>query len=441
MFFDVTRIHLCAGTGGNGVIAFRREKGVPRGGPSGGSGGRGGNVTFLAKDGLNTLSSLRHGRTFRADDGANGLGKSKHGEWASSITVNVPAGTVVRDDHGKLLADLSEPGHTFAAAKGGRGGRGNLAFKTDKNRAPRLCERGEPGVDRWLRLELKLVADVALVGCPNAGKSSLLDAVSSARPKIADYPFTTVIPNVGVVDAVDGAQGLVLADVPGLIEGAHRGVGMGVAFLRHVERCRVVVHVVDASLETEEIILRYLRIRREMHLFDQRLSRKIEVVLVNKVDLPGVRERWENELKDALVQAIDTHKRVALVSAKSGEGLERVMRKLVHVVNSANDDDNVIVLGDEDEPEDDGVIVEQLEKGVFEVRGWKVAKYYGMTNFAYVEGVDRFQRILKAIGVNERLAQAGAIDGNTVRCMDGEFDYYAEENIYSAAAALDGYID
>lgn len=419
-------------------MAFRREKGVARGGPAGGSGGRGGSVYLVAEHSSNTLSKFRAGAAFRARDGRNGTGKARTGECAADVRVPVPVGTIIRTENGKLLADLSRTGVEFCAAKGGRGGRGNLAFKTDKNRAPRMCETGEKGVERWLRLELKLVADVALVGMPNAGKSTFLRCVSNAKPKVADYPFTTVIPNLGVVDGEDG-NGLVFADVPGLVEGAHRGVGMGAAFLRHIERCKVVLHLLDGT--ADDPISRYNAIRGEMELYSDTLGRKKEVVLVNKVDLPGVRERWENGLLDELVQTITSHKRIALVSAMDATGVRDVLRRLRLLVDSVPDENDVVILGDEDQPQGPGVVVQKLSTGLFEIAGWKVEKVYQMTNWDYVEGVDRFQRILEAIGVNAQLKASGATNGDTVLCQGREFEYTESENVYSSAAMMDGYAD
>lgn len=439
MFYDVARVLVKGGTGGDGCLAFRREKGKPKGGPSGGSGGSGGSVNFVAAAGANTLAKFRGGAAFRAVDGLNGTGKGRTGHCAKDMTVAVPLGTVIRNSGGRILADLSEQGQSFRAATGGRGGRGNEAFKTERNRAPRVCEQGEPGVERWLQLELKLVADVALVGFPNAGKSTVLDAVSNARPKIADYPFTTIVPNLGVVDGVDGIEGMVIADVPGIIEGAHRGVGMGVSFLRHVERCKVVVHIVDGT--SDDIIQRYKAIRLEMELFDERLARKREVVLVNKVDLPGVREKWDSHIRDELVETIGSHKRIALVSAKSREGLVETIRRLSVLVDNVEQEDHVIVLGEEEGFGKVPVQVEKEKEGRFVVSGYKVEKAYTMTNWDYVEGIDRFQRILAALGVNQMLIDKGAKDGDNIVCFDKEFDYYKEENIYSVAAALDGYRD
>lgn len=439
MFYDVARVLVCAGRGGNGIVAFRREKGVPRGGPAGGSGGRGGSVIFKATRCGNTLSKFRGGPAFRAQAGGNGLGKGRHGESAPDLIINVPVGTVIRAADGRALADLQTDGAIFHAARGGRGGRGNSAFKTERNRAPRICEQGESGIERWLRLELKLVADVGLVGFPNAGKSALLDAVSNARPKIADYPFTTIVPNLGVVDGIRGANGLVIADVPGLIDGAHRGVGMGLAFLRHVERCKLVVHVIDGA--SPNVIDRYRAIRQEMELFSGRLARKKEVILINKADLPGVRENWISKWKEELTD-VAGHRRIALVSAKTQESLPDVMRKLRGLVESTPiEDDNIVILGDEDSVNEEPATVETVSSGIFRISGFKVKTAFDMTNWDYVESIDRFQRILEALGVNRMLIKAGAQDGDTVACYDREFGYYRSENIYSAAAALDGYTD
>lgn len=428
MFFDVARVLVKGGMGGDGCLAFRREKSMPRGGPAGGTGGSGGSIIFTAEPGANTLAKFRGGAAFRGRDGQRGDGKDKTGECARDVSVPVPVGTVVRDEAGKVLADLTDPGQSFVAARGGRGGRGNAAFKTDKNRAPKLCENGEPGLERWLRLELKLVADVALVGAPNAGKSTILDAVSNARPKIADYPFTTIVPNLGVVDGEFGPEGgLVLADVPGLIEGAHKGVGMGVSFLRHVERCKVVVHVLDGT--EEGVVERYLAIRKEMELFDKLLARKKEVVLLNKMDLDGVLEAWEGGVKEDLVQAVGVHKRIAIVSAKRRMGLDDVMKRLRKLVDSVEADDNVVVLGDEDDVEP--VIVEKLGATSYRLSGARVERAYRMTNFDQMEGIERFQRILEGVGANTALIEAGAKDGDSIECFEHCFDYYKKENTYA----------
>lgn len=449
MFFDVARVLVRGGAGGNGVVAFRREKGNARGGPCGGSGGRGGSIIFIATPGANTLANFRGGIAYRGPDGANGGGKSKTGECANDVVVKVPVGTIVRtggrgEEDKVVLADLNEPGQRFVAAKAGRGGRGNEAFKTPHNTAPRTSELGEPGIERWLNLELKLVADVALVGIPNAGKSTFLRSVSNATPKVADYPFTTIVPNLGVVDG-DVGTGMVIADVPGLVEGAHKGIGMGTAFLRHVERSKVVLHIIDGSVSDDEVVYRYRAIRNEMELFNEDLARKMEVVLVNKVDLPDVQARWEATLKDRLVSEIGgVHKRIALVSAMKKDGLRNVLRKLEKLVSVAEDTHTgtPIILGDEESKlKGEAASVSRDYRGKLVVAGWKVERAYRMTNWDYMESVDRFQRILEALGVTDKLSKAGAKDGDFVVCMDREFKYTKTDNVYSAAAMEDGYID
>lgn len=459
LFSDVAKISVTAGDGGNGVMAFRREKGVPKGGPFGGSGGVGGHVYLVADRGLNTLARFRGRVHFRADSGNNGLGKGKHGAGGSDTTVAVPVGTVVRDaTSGRVVADLSDHGSSVRVARGGRGGRGNMAFKTDRNRAPRMCERGEPGVSRWLKLELKLVADAGLVGVPNAGKSTLLSRVSAARPKVADYPFTTVVPQLGVVDGYEGEGGdavsgsstsrsVVLVDIPGLLEGAHSGVGMGTAFLRHIERCRAIVHVVDGS--AADPVGDYQAICSELELFNPRLANKPSVVLLNKMDLPDVRHAWEEGgLRDALL-AVMPHRRLAAVSAVSGEGLRKVLHRLTDLVLDArakDDGGEVIPPGEYEESDEESlaarrVNVIRVADGVYEVRGPKIDRAAAMTNWDYVEAVDRFQRVLEAVGANRALKAAGAVDGDTIVVGDREFVYYARDNIYSAAAFADGYTD
>ncbi|GAB0494058.1 hypothetical protein MMPV_005348 [Pyropia vietnamensis] len=459
LFSDVAKINVTAGDGGNGVMAFRREKGVPKGGPFGGSGGAGGHVYLVADRGLNTLARFRGRVHFRAEDGNNGLGKGKNGAGGRDTTVSVPVGTVVRDAKSRrVVADLSDHGSTVRVARGGRGGRGNMAFKTDRNRAPRMCERGEPGISRWLKLELKLVADAGLVGVPNAGKSTLLSRVSAARPKIADYPFTTVVPQLGVVDGYEGEDGdaaggsstprsMVLVDIPGLLEGAHSGVGMGTAFLRHIERCRAIVHVVDGS--AADPVGDYQAICSELELFNPRLAKKPSVVLLNKLDLPHARHAWEEGgLRDAMLAAMP-HRRLAAVSAVSGEGLRKVLHRLTDLVLDARakDDGGVVIAPSEYEEDEEEslmarkVTVTRVAQGVYDVRSPKIDRAVAMTNWDYVEAVDRFQRILEAVGANRALKAAGAVDGDAIVVGDREFVYYERDNIYSAAAFADGYTD
>ncbi len=289
MFFDQARIYVNAGDGGNGVVAFRREKFVPRGGPAGGNGGRGGNVYLRVDHGLNTLYALQRNVHHRAERGGHGSGANKTGANGEDLYVPVPPGTLVRDaETNEQIADLTVEGQTFLVARGGRGGRGNASFKTARNNAPRIAENGEEGEERWLELELKLVADVGIIGVPNAGKSTLLSVVSAATPKIADYPFTTVAPNLGVAEV--GYSQIVLADVPGLMEGAHEGVGLGIDFLRHIERTRVLVHMVAG--DSPDPFGDFEAINQEMQLFNPRLLDKPQLVVLNKMDLPQAQEAW-----------------------------------------------------------------------------------------------------------------------------------------------------
>ena len=329
-FFDTARMHAAGGDGGTGCVAFRREKGEPRGGPSGGSGGRGGSIYLVCDEGLNTLAPIRNRVHVRAKKGKNGLGKSKHGIKGHHILVRVPKGTVVRDlKTNKLAGELREHGESLLVAKGGRGGRGNKAFMTHRFTSPKLAERGEPGVQRWLAVELRLVADVGFLGKPNAGKSTLLASASAARPKIADYPFTTVVPNLGVCDIGDEGAGLVLCDIPGLIEGAAGGAGLGPAFLRHVQRCKVLLHVIDAT--AEDPIGDFHTINKELAEYDEVLAKKEQVVILNKNDC--IDEEQEAELLKQLREAAG-HTRVLSISAVTKDGVKELMGRLKKFVSA-----------------------------------------------------------------------------------------------------------
>ena len=330
-FFDTARIHVSGGDGGNGCVAFRREKGEARGGPNGGRGGSGGSVYLVCDDGLNTLAPLRNRVHVRAHKGRNGLGKSKDGMKGKTILINVPPGTVIRDlKTQKLAGELREHGQRLLVARGGRGGRGNEAFMTARNTAPKIAERGEPGAKRWLSVELRLVADVGFLGKPNAGKSTLLAAASAARPKIANYPFTTIVPNLGVCDLGDEGAGLVLCDIPGLIEGASDGTGLGLAFLRHVQRCKVLLHVIDGT--SDDPIGDFKTINNELKLYDEFLAEKPQVVVLNKMDVPEVQEK-EEELLAQLREAAG-HSRVLSISAATTSGVKELMGRLKKFANA-----------------------------------------------------------------------------------------------------------
>lgn len=324
-FFDTARIHVSGGDGGNGCVAFRREKGEPRGGPSGGRGGHGGSVWLVCDKDMNTLAPLRSRVHVRATKGNNGLGKSKDGQKGKHIFIKVPPGTVVRELRTqKLAGELREDGEKILVARGGRGGRGNAAFMTQRNTSPKIAERGEPGAKRWLSVELRLVADIGFLGKPNAGKSTLLAAASAARPKIANYPFTTIVPNLGVCDLGDEGAGLVLCDIPGLIEGAAQGTGLGFAFLRHVQRCKTLLHVVDGT--SEDPIGDFNTINKELQEYDPFLAQKPQVVVLNKIDIPEVQEK-EEELLAKLREAAG-HSRVLSISAATTERVKELMGRL-----------------------------------------------------------------------------------------------------------------
>jgi len=325
IFLDEARIHVAAGNGGAGCVSFRREKYVPKGGPDGGDGGDGGDVLLQVDPGLNTLSAFRHKRLFRAEHGAGGAGSDRRGRNGKDLVIQVPPGTVVRDaETGRILADLTVPGETWIAARGGKGGLGNARFATARKQTPRFAQPGLPGEELDLKLELKLIADVGLVGAPNAGKSSLLARISAARPKVGDYPFTTLAPHLGVVTLSD-ERSFVVADIPGLIEGAHRGAGMGMEFLRHIERTQVILYVLDASdrkaLETFEMV------RAELRSFGASLLEKVSMVALNKMDLLGP-EEVSSLMKDLAEKGMDVHS----VSALTGQGLHDLVEGLYRML-------------------------------------------------------------------------------------------------------------
>ena len=419
MFFDEVRIHVQAGHGGNGAMAFRREKYVPLGGPSGGHGGRGGNVILVVDPHLNTLIEFKKRSHFKAERGEHGRGKKQQGKSGEDWLISVPAGTVIYDaDSGKLLADLTKPGQQVAVARGGRGGRGNTAFATPINQAPRFAENGEKGEARWLRLELKIIADVGIVGVPNAGKSTLLAAVSAARPKIADYPFTTLVPNLGVTLVDD--QDLVLADIPGLIEGAHAGAGLGHAFLRHIERCRVLIHLLNGI--SPDPLGDHQAINQELELFSPGLSDKPQVVVLNKVDVTEVRDLWpqlQTELQRAGIEP-------SVISAVSGEGVQSLLRRVAKLLESLPPPPTEEVVTVFRPTEDESAFVVEREEGGWRVHGKRIERAVQMTNWDYYEAALRFQRILEAMGVSQALLDAGVEVGDLVLIGDAELSWGEE---------------
>ena len=408
MFFDEAKIFVQAGRGGDGCVAFRREKYEPLGGPNGGNGGNGGDVSLSADPNLNTLISFKKRAHFKAERGGHGRGKSQHGKSGQDSIIPVPLGTIVRDvETGELIADLSFPHQRVVVAHGGRGGRGNEAFKSSTNQAPRIAERGEPSEERWITLELKLIADVGLVGLPNAGKSTFLAAVSAARPKIADYPFTTLEPNLGVVMLDDTS--FVLADIPGLIEGAHAGSGLGHKFLRHIERTRLLIHVLNGL--SEDPLRDYEQIRSELALFDPGLTKKPEVVALNKLDLPDVQATWEGRHAAFEAQGITLWP----ISAVTGRGVKDVLRRVSALLATvAPEEKPVEGIAIFEGPPKEAPFTITHRDGVWYVSGAQVERLVEMTNFNFYEAIARFQRILDGMGVLRALREAGVEAGDTV---------------------------
>jgi len=407
-FFDEATIEVRSGKGGNGCLSFRREKFVPLGGPDGGNGGRGGDVYLIANRHLNTLIAFQRQQHFRAEPGGNGLKKDQQGKRGKDLLVPVPPGTVVRDAQtSQVLADLVQDEQTVLVAKGGRGGRGNAFFTSPTNQAPRLAEKGEPGQERSLKLELKLIADVGIIGVPNAGKSTLLAAVSAARPKIADYPFTTLTPNLGVA-TVDG-QTVLLADIPGLIEGAHAGAGLGIQFLRHIERTRVLIHLLDGASEAP--LKDYQAINEELALFSARLAAKPQVVALNKMDLPQAQEVWP--AVEAAMRERQTP--VLAISAATRQGTRELLYAVLRLLETTPLEPVVsVVKAEAVSPEDEDTFEVLREGQHFRVRGKRVERAAAMTDWESREAIERFQRILKVLGILEALQEAGVKPGDTV---------------------------
>ncbi len=334
-FVDEAIIAVQSGDGGSGCVSFRREKFIERGGPDGGDGGKGGDVVFKTTSQKRTLYQFRYKKNFKAQKGRHGQGKQKHGKGGKDLIIEIPPGTVLFDlDTGEVLKDFTQPGESFLVAKGGRGGQGNKKFTTSTNRAPRFAQPGEPGENKNLKLELKLLADVGIIGFPNAGKSTLISVISSARPKVGNYPFTTLTPNLGVVQT-DWGDSFVVADIPGLIEGAHTGVGLGISFLRHIERTTLLVHLIDtASIDTDAPLASYEAINRELALYSEKLATKRQIVVLNKLDLTGTKEKAE------IFQAALKEKEVVLISAISGKGTKKLTSRIVESLQSINLEDS-----------------------------------------------------------------------------------------------------
>jgi len=421
MFIDEVLIDLLAGDGGNGCMAFRREKYIEMGGPYGGNGGKGADIIFEVDEGLNTLIDLRYKRCIKGDKGENGLGKGMHGASAQDIIIRVPQGTVITDvDTGLIVGDLTKHKDQVVVARGGRGGRGNMAFATHANPAPSFCENGEPGEMKRVKVELKLLADVGLVGMPSVGKSTLISKISAAKPKIAEYHFTTLKPNLGVVKA-SGDRSFVVADLPGLIKGASLGEGLGDRFLRHIERTRVIAHIIDISAsEGRDPYEDYVIINNELENFNEKIMKKPQIVIANKIDMPGALDNLEAFKKKVNVP-------VYPISALTIDGLQEVVNVLADMLDGIKKEP----LYEEEkfeshvlykfEAEDPFHIIK--EDDVWVVKGEKPEKLLRMTKFNSDESVLRFSNKLKRMGIDAKLREMGAETGDTVRILDFEFEF------------------
>lgn len=430
MFIDRATVKVKAGNGGSGIVSFRHEKYIDKGGPDGGDGGKGGDVVFVASRNENTLANFRFQKELRATDGEAGGKRNKHGKNGQNLVIKVPVGTAIVSEDGRTLADLTIDGQEALIAKGGQGGFGNAHFVSSRRQAPRVAERGEPGDEMTAQLELKMIADVGLVGLPNAGKSTLLSVVSNARPEIANYPFTTLIPNLGVVD-IDGETSILLADIPGLIEGAADGKGLGDDFLRHVERTAVLVHLIDAY--QDDVVAAYKTIQDELAAYKVDLSKKPQVVVLNKID--GLDDEIINHLLDALQKVTPKGTQLLAVSAQAKLGTKELMRALRKMVDSerqkmaeedaAADDDMpagipVISLdSDEDKWE-----VTKLDDHHYNVAGRKIERFASRTHFNSVEGVERLRDIMRKMGIMHQLVRQGVEPGDKVSIAnEGTFEY------------------
>lgn len=424
MFVDEVEIRVEAGNGGDGCTAFRREKYVSMGGPYGGNGGHGSDIIFKVDEGLHTLLDLRYQKLIKGKKGENGRGKNQHGKGAEPIVIKVPQGTVVTDlDTGLILADLSKKNQEEVIAKGGRGGRGNTAFKTQTNTAPDYSENGEEGEQKNLKVEVKMLADVGLVGLPSVGKSTIISMVSKSKPKIAAYHFTTLNPNLGVVKASDG-RSFVMADLPGLIEGASEGEGLGDKFLRHIERTKVIAHVIDMSAsELRDPYEDYILINKELEAFNEKLIKKPQIIIANKMDLPNAKEELE-KFKKKLVKDVEIFE----ISAATNTGLQKVVDHLADLVdevpnNPLYDDSqiesHVLYKFKKEEP----FTISKDDDGTWVISGKEVERIFKMTKFSSDEAAYKFAKKLRRMGIDDKLEELGIQEGEQVRILDFYFDY------------------
>ncbi|MDP5272740.1 GTPase ObgE [Chengkuizengella axinellae] len=434
MFVDKAKVYVKGGDGGDGMVSFRREKYVPEGGPAGGDGGNGGDVILKVDEGLRTLVDFKYQRHFKAKRGEKGKIKKQQGANADDMIVRVPPGTVIHDDDtNEVLADLTTHGQEVIIAHGGKGGHGNVRFATASNPAPYIAENGEGGEERWIVLELKVMADVGLVGFPSVGKSTFLSRVSAAKPKIASYHFTTLTPNLGVVDVGDG-RSFVLADLPGLIEGASEGTGLGHEFLRHIERTRIILHVVDmSSAEGRDPYEDWLKINAELYQYSEKLKELPQIIVANKMDMP----ESEENIKKFREQIYESHGQLEIfeVSAVSGKGVQELLYKTVDVLDSIPkqpvveevseiEDRKIYTIDNENEKEPFTI---RRENEVFIIEGERIDKLLKKTQFGTYDSVMRFSRTLRNMGIDKALRERGAHDGQTIRIGDYEFEFVEKE--------------
>ena len=417
---DLVKIYIKAGKGGNGAITFRREKYVAAGGPDGGDGGRGGNIYFVATSGMNTLIDFRYRKKFLAEDGQNGDGSNRYGKSGKDLYIQVPMGTIVKDlETGNIIADLIKADEPVLIAKGGRGGRGNAKFATATRQVPKFAEQGNDGEEFNLSLELKLIADVGLIGFPNVGKSTILSMMTAAKPKIANYQFTTLTPNLGVVK-LDNGKDFVLADIPGLIEGAHEGVGLGHEFLRHIERTKVLIHVVDCGqTDGRDCVEDFKIINEELEKYNTKLTKKAQIVVANKMDIPGSEENF-NRLKE-LTNKLSYE--LMEISAATNSGLKQVFNRVSEILDNVVEDEEPVVVTENIKEVSEEEWKIRRENNIYVIEGKFLERVMKNVNFDDYESIQYFQRILDKKGINKKLEEMGINEGDTVRIGEAEFEY------------------
>ncbi|WP_041592233.1 GTPase ObgE [Thermoanaerobacterium xylanolyticum] len=422
MFIDSAKIYIKSGNGGNGVISFRREKYVAYGGPDGGDGGKGGDVIFITDPNISTLMDFKYKRKYVAESGENGSGNNKYGKDGDDLIIKVPAGTqIIRDDTNELIADLAKPGQKAIVLRGGRGGRGNAKFASATLKTPRFAESGEEGKELYVRLELKLLADVGLVGFPNAGKSTLLASCTNARPKIANYPFTTLYPNLGVV--YHKGKSFVMADIPGLIEGAHKGEGLGYDFLKHIERTKLILHIVDVSDPMSDPIDDFKKINDEMYLYSDRLKEIPQIAVLNKIDAV---DPSSINLDDLIAKMKNLGYDVFKISAMTGDGIDGLLDKTIEMLDKFKVDveentEDVIIYN---MPKEDETVEIEIKDGVYYLSGTKIDRLLKRVNLQDENSLRYFEMILKKSGVIDMLKEKGFKDGDAINVRDFEFEYY-----------------